>query len=62
MVNKVFEVGQHYKSDVNGKIFEVEYIKTNLDGKKLVGFKHEKTGEVYDVNLRIAQMMLLTKI
>ena len=62
MRNKEFKIGELYRSDVNGEIFEIIDIQKALDDKEYVHFKMHGSGKTSYRQLRTAQELLLTRI
>lgn len=62
MKNKEFKIGELYRSDVNGAIFEVIDIQTSIDGKDYVHFRVQGSQKTNHVQMRTAQELLITKI
>lgn len=62
IINKAFTIGETYRSDVNGDIFEVIAIRTSSKPySDIITFKHRKTGKTYECGLPYARRLLLTK-
>lgn len=61
MKNKEFKIGELYRSDVNGAIFEVVDIQMGIDNKEYVHFKVQGKKETSHVQMRTAQELLITK-
>ena len=62
IINKSFTVGETYRSDVNGDLFEVSAISTiRKPYSGMITFKHIKTGKTYECGIPYARRLLLTK-
>ena len=62
IINTAFTIGETYRSDVNGDIFEVIAIRTSSKPYSgMITFKHRKTGKTYECGLPYARRLLLTK-
>ena len=62
IINKTFTIGETYRSDVNGDIFEVIASRTSSKPYSgMITFKHRKTGKTYECGLPYARRLLLTK-
>ena len=62
MRNKEFKIGELYRSDVNGAVFEVIDIQKSIDGKEYIHFKIQGNPKTSYTQLRTAQELLITKI
>lgn len=60
--NEKFEIGEKYKSDVNGMVFEVIDKATDINGKEYIRFKLEGTDKTYKSQLATAKRLLITKV
>lgn len=59
IINKAFTIGETYRSDVNGDIFEVIAIRTSSKPYSgMITFKHRKTGKTYECGLPYARRLL----
>lgn len=62
IINKSFAIGETYRSNVNGDLFEVSAISTSHKPYSgMITFKHLKTGKTYECGLSYARRLLLTK-
>lgn len=61
MRNKKFQIGDKYRGEINKEIFEVVN-QIIQNGKRYIVFKHERTQETFNYELRHAQELLLSKI
>lgn len=60
--NKNFNIGEKYKGDTNGMIFEVIDKAENEFGEEYIRFQLEGTDKTYKSSLELAKRLLLTKI